>query len=251
MSERRTDNTSLIDIDARDTPGVYVIANLVSKKVYIGSSYKLRNRLTTHIWHLRQGKHRNPHLQSAWDKYGEEAFFFAPLEYVPLENLEAREGELIEQYRADSYNLRLTPESNRGFKHSPETKALMSAKAKVFCNAPEYRERVRLLHLGKTLSQESRDKISVAKRGKPLSAETRQKMRDVKRAPMPARTAEHNAKIAATKTRAYTATSPDGVQHACRNLRQFCKERGLDQSHMGKVARGIKPDHKGWVCRYA
>jgi group I intron endonuclease len=250
MKVSRHNNAEMINVDARNEPGVYVIANLASEKVYIGSSYRLRDRLTSHLWHLRKGEHRNRHLQSAWDKYGEDAFICAPLEYVALEELEIRERELIETHRAASYNLRLIPERNRGFKHSAATRALMSERAKAFCNTPEYRERMRQLHSGKTLSEKTRAKIAAAKLGKNLSEEHKQAMRDADRKPLPTRSAKHNAKIAATKARAGIATAPDGTEYSFTNLRQFCRERGLQQSNMGKVARGAEKSHKSWACRY-
>jgi group I intron endonuclease len=249
MSERQH-NAGLIDMDARDEPGVYVIANLAAGKLYIGSSYKLRNRLTTHIWHLRNGKHGNRWLQSAWNRYGEEAFFFAPLEYAAIERLEEIEQRHIDEHRAASYNLREVASSNRGYKYSDEARARMSELSRKFTQTSEYRARVSALHKGREKSAEERANISAAKRGIPLSEEAKQKLREAVRAPMPKRTAEHNTKIAATKTRPGIATAPDGTEHPFTNLREFCRERGLDQSHMGKVARGQKTDHKGWKCRY-
>ena len=56
--------------------GIYKIANLVNGKRYIGGSVNLKHRLVCHKSGLRRGRHKNPHLQNAWNKYGEENFEF-------------------------------------------------------------------------------------------------------------------------------------------------------------------------------
>ena len=54
--------------------GVYQIKNTLNGKAYIGSSKNIKRRLGIHRSMLRRGTHRNPHLQNAWNKYGESAF---------------------------------------------------------------------------------------------------------------------------------------------------------------------------------
>jgi len=43
-------------------------------------------------------------------------------------------------------------------------------------------------------------------------------------------------------------TSPEGTSHNVNNLREFCKNNGLDQGNMVKVSQGILKQHKGWKC---
>ena len=62
---------------------IYEIQCTVSGKAYVGSWTNPRRRFATHRWMLRTGRHYNPHLQRAWDKYGEEAFDFAVVETCP------------------------------------------------------------------------------------------------------------------------------------------------------------------------
>src|SRR5258708_5089084 len=59
-----------------DPAGVYVIKCKVNGKVYVGSSLRPRARMQDHRIVLAKGKHRNPHLQSAWNKYGPEVFMY-------------------------------------------------------------------------------------------------------------------------------------------------------------------------------
>jgi group I intron endonuclease len=56
-------------------PGIYRITCEGNKKQYIGSTKNsFEKRKGNHWTALRRGKHRNPVLQAAWNKYGEEAF---------------------------------------------------------------------------------------------------------------------------------------------------------------------------------
>jgi group I intron endonuclease len=60
--------------------GIYEIVNIVNNKRYIGSSINIRNRKNAHYNTLRKNKHPNPHLQKAFNKYGESNFCFNVLE---------------------------------------------------------------------------------------------------------------------------------------------------------------------------
>lgn len=60
---------------------------MVNGKTYIGSSINMHERLEHHRSSLRKNSHQNPHLQAAWDKYGEHNFEFSVLEVTELENL--------------------------------------------------------------------------------------------------------------------------------------------------------------------
>jgi hypothetical protein len=43
--------------------------------------------------------------------------------------------------------------------------------------------------------------------------------------------------------------SPDGRQVTITNLRAFCREHGLDTTHMHEVKSGKRKTHKGWTWR--
>lgn len=62
--------------------GIYKITNLVNGKFYIGSSSNLKKRFYEHRRELNLGIHTNKHLQSAWNKYGEENFKFEVIETI-------------------------------------------------------------------------------------------------------------------------------------------------------------------------
>lgn len=48
--------------------GIYALVNKETGKRYIGQSIDLRKRKATHFWELKKGRHKNTHLQRAWDK---------------------------------------------------------------------------------------------------------------------------------------------------------------------------------------
>ena len=67
--------------------GIYVIVNTVSRKVYVGKTEKtFEYRNNVHSYELYHNCHINKHLQSAWKKYGSEAFIFCIYIESPYEN---------------------------------------------------------------------------------------------------------------------------------------------------------------------
>lgn len=100
-------------------PGVYRITNIVSGKIYVGSSsLNIHYRWNDHRSGLRTGRHGNPHLQRAWNKNGEEAFVFDVLEYCT--NSLEREQYWIDTLEPE-YNICLEAKGSTGAKRSVET----------------------------------------------------------------------------------------------------------------------------------
>lgn len=60
---------------------IYIIYNKENDKVYIGQTIqRSNNRKSCHLYKLRRNIHENKHLQSSWNKHGEEAYEFHRLE---------------------------------------------------------------------------------------------------------------------------------------------------------------------------
>ena len=78
--------------------GIYAITNIQTQEQYIGSSNDIALRLNQHRMALRRGNHHAKYLQEAWDKFGESAFRFEPLEKVTDHRL----LETIEQHYLDA-----------------------------------------------------------------------------------------------------------------------------------------------------
>ena len=84
--------------DFESKQGVYVLRNLETNKCYIGSTIMtFKKRMEHHLWNLRENKHKNQHLQNAWNKYGEDSF-----EYDILEICERKDCLKREQYYLDT-----------------------------------------------------------------------------------------------------------------------------------------------------
>ena len=90
--------------------GIYKITNLKNNKGYIGQSTDIKTRWINHKRELRNNIHRNPHLQNAFNKYGEEAFEFRILEETFEENLDDAEEYWINYFDSTNpekgYNLK-------------------------------------------------------------------------------------------------------------------------------------------------
>lgn len=144
--------------------GIYKISNTENGKFYIGSSKNIVKRWNEHKWALKNNRHRNRPMQSAYNKYGADVFIYEVIEVVnDIEQLRNIEQKYINSLnacgRTVGYNLseRVDCVCLSGDRH------------------PQY---------GKTWSQKSKDKLSKSISGKnhPLygtkvSESTKAKMR--------------------------------------------------------------------------
>lgn len=88
-----------------DKPGIYTIGNLVTGKMYVGSStMRVMKRIEHHISMLRAGKHKNSYLQNAFKKYGETSFCAAIVENTEKTTTLEREQWWIDNSK-DLYNI--------------------------------------------------------------------------------------------------------------------------------------------------
>tara|TARA_B100001057_G_C22500877_1_gene813973 strand:+ start:35 stop:754 length:720 start_codon:yes stop_codon:yes gene_type:complete len=114
----------------RNKSGVYKIHCVGNNRDYIGSAVKHLNRWSSHRYMLEKGSHFNRHLQNAYKKYGKKSFKYSLIE-------ECVEGKLVEreQYWIDNFDFKNlmnsspTASTSIGFKHSNETKKILSEKA--------------------------------------------------------------------------------------------------------------------------
>jgi len=107
--------------------GIYMIENIINRKMYIGSSENITRRKNNHFSALRRNKHDNPLLQRSWNKYGTEAFKFILLEKIEqVEHLLEAEQKWLDKFwdnQKKCYNLAKKAHSVMGGrKHSKESK---------------------------------------------------------------------------------------------------------------------------------
>ncbi len=84
--------------------GIYCITNIITNKIYIGSSKNIYHRLKRHYSELCRGIHANIILQNSFKKHGKESFNVFILEEVAFENLLIKEQEYIDKYNP-AYNI--------------------------------------------------------------------------------------------------------------------------------------------------
>lgn len=109
--------------------GVYKIVNKITGEFYIGSAKNLRTRKNHHFHKLKHGRHVNKLLQEDFDVSGKEAFEFEVIALCSEEETFDLEQKFIDEL-SPTYNLAPTAGNQSGYKHSEETKALISERTK-------------------------------------------------------------------------------------------------------------------------
>ena len=155
--------------------GVYLITNRANGKVYVGSSACVPKRLYEHRRLLRNGTHRNVHLQAAWNLAPDTFDFDVLARFDTIEQALAHEEQMIALHRSTErergYNVCPLPTANRlGAKLTPEQ-----------CERVGRSKRGNSFRRGAQIPDEMRERIRAKLKGRPLSAETRAKMSAVRR----------------------------------------------------------------------
>jgi group I intron endonuclease len=184
---------------------IYKIINILNNKFYVGSTTNQKVRFREHRKQLRGNRHHCKHLQSAWNKYGEDKFVFAVVEHVAnTDNLAIAEDVWLKLHfgQVHCYNSGATAVApwrgvygaahpNFGKAVTLEQKAAISTTLKAFY-AEDYANHPRV---GTLHTEETKAKISAAKLanpqtpwlGKERSEATKQKISEtqqgVKKAP--------------------------------------------------------------------
>ncbi len=84
--------------------GIYCIENLINNKKYVGKAKNINLRKNYHFSRLINNKHDNNYLQKAWNKYGEDSFYFYILEKCDSEKLSDREKYWISKLKTANSN---------------------------------------------------------------------------------------------------------------------------------------------------
>lgn len=150
-----------------ELPGIYQIRNLVNNKVYIGSSNNLRNRKASHFKCLKSGRHENPHLQRAYNKYGKDNFIFEILELCTLEEQYIVEQKWInEKFGDNCYNINPIASKPPSSKGKPDIHKKISKALKEYYKDPNNRLKSSLSKIRHKVSEETRHKLSIVNKGK-------------------------------------------------------------------------------------
>ena len=203
----------------RNAWGVYVIINKINNKRYVGSSKTIHKRLYGHIRYLRLNKHPNIHLQSAWNKYGEDNFECGVLELIntpELKNnryLRDRETFYIRDFKSyiDDFGYNIVPGG--------------------------------IGTLGQTCPEETRRKISESNKGKtawnkglPMSEEQKKESREEKR------------KVYGKYIDIYDNIG--NFIETMQGVRAIHRKYNVSRSIINGQCRGIRKDGKRYIFRY-
>jgi len=148
--------------------GIYAIENVANGNRYYGSTRNFRKRQSLHWSQLRRGRHTNPHLQAAWNLYGESAFKFIVVTECPVTQLLASETVYLGQPDA-AYNIARDAVNHS---HSEATRAKIGDALRGRSMPAELRTKM----LGRSPSPETREKLRIAQTGKRHSLEVRARM---------------------------------------------------------------------------
>jgi group I intron endonuclease len=138
--------------------GIYGIRNMANGKWYIGQSRDVELRKYNHFQNLKRKRHCNPHLQSAFNKYGVDSFEFFLLQECQSILLDNFERAWISQYKSDLpvFGYNLSTGGNACKKLSESTRKRVS-EAQLGVPHP---------HVGHPVSDLTRKKISFSRTGK-------------------------------------------------------------------------------------
>ena len=210
--------------------GVYQIRNLISGKIYIGSTVHFRDRKYSHFKELRSGTHHSSRLQAAFNKYGENAFVFEPIEIVDHEDkLLDREQHYLDTllpFGKFGYNIsKLAGEPGNRGKGAIKTFSFQDKDGNVLTitNLAEWcrenkidNNRMRAMLRGKILTWKGYAPVGYVK--------------------------QDNSHVE------YKFLSPTGKLFVvASNFKVWCKNNGLTPQQMRAVHRGGMDNHKGWT----
>jgi group I intron endonuclease len=122
---------SIILKEQKDQSGVYCLINKINGHCYVGSSINLATRMKNYLNNtfLKSRQNINMPIVKALLKYGQENFSVLILEHVEAKYLTIRETYFITSV-VPYYNVLKQGYSSLGYKHTQETKNLLSELAK-------------------------------------------------------------------------------------------------------------------------
>lgn len=200
--------------------GIYLITNRINGKVWVGQGKGKDGILGRYRSHRRsfQRKANSPHLQRAWDLYGEEAFSWEVLVLCPIEQCNHWENYYLELFQSWS--------RERGYNIDKQSKGL-----------------------GR-VSEETRKRIGEANRGRntgPRSEEIKLRMSENRRAAgNKPRTLESNIKNGNSHRGTKHKPFSEEVKQRLSHIHKALRERWITDGATNKRIRKDQSLPEGW-----
>lgn len=228
---------------------IYKIINDINYKVYVGQTCKTtEQRFARHCAEAKWKNTKKMPIILAIKKYGKEHFQIIAIEILTdCEQPQVNEREVfwakeLNAFSPNGYNLK-AGQGNGAWSEEIKKKISLGNKGKK--RTQETIEKLRVSHLGYKVKDSTKQKLSDFNRGKKLSAEHKKKIADSNTGRETTELAKEKMRIKKIKFN-YRITSPDGILYETNNLRQFCRDKGLNAGHMSSVATNNKLHYKQW-----
>jgi len=185
--------------------GIYQIINKVTGKFYVGRSKDFEERWKDHKRGLTTNTHHNICLQRAWNKYGEDAFIFQPIDFFETEEEQkSAEQEVLDTFWDFGLLYNMSKSANgggpTGWTHTKEARRKISETQKGRTHSEETKRKLSEANRGQKRSEETKRKLSEAGKGRTHSEETKQIISEkAKGRKLPPFTEEHRRKLSEAK----------------------------------------------------
>lgn len=192
---------------------IYKVTNIINGKIYIGQTkQRLPRRRTIHHNEAKSNRSPNSAFHKAIRKYGKKAFEWEVLcECDSFDDMNEKEIFYIKEYdsyvKEHGYNMTYGGDGTLGHKPSEETRKKMSESSFNKGKPGFFRDK-----------KHTKESIEKSKR----------------------------YGVDNGNSKKWLLTNPDGIQLCVIGLLTFCKENGLHDSLLRKVAWGQRSHHKGW-----
>lgn len=235
------------------TQGIYKIINLINNKFYVGSAVNLKRRKTQHFSKLRTGKHRNTHLQAAWNKHGEQAFVFVVVQEVPIDaNLLAAENAWLKEHVGKDYCYNVAIDAMSPGRGMAGEKHPMWGKT--FFHTDEAKAKIAAANMRRVVSEKSKAASRARLIGKPRSIEVRQKLSVAMSGPKNYWYGKKRPDHSARMNRAVIAIAPDGSLSNYVSIKSLREDLTLPSPTVNAALKSGKPlvkgHRKGWAFKY-
>lgn len=214
--------------------GIYKITNLVNNKIYIGKSITVNYRWSKHLWCLRRNCHINKHLQSSFNKYGEENFSYNIIEECESVNLNDREKYWVSYLDSSNplYGYNKT-KGGDGLIATNEIKAKISKSL-----------------IGKKHSIERRLNQSISHKGKKLSEKTKLNQSISQRKRYSKNCEIDKLRIAMSKNSILQLDNGGNIIGEFLSIREAERETGVHSSTISRVCRNLRKSAGGFIWKF-